>query len=66
LVRRRVAQPRIAAVTAVRELRVKRREVERALAVAIRTARDLDKPLTLRELARITGLSVCEFRCRVA
>lgn len=62
---RRVAQPRVDALEAVRELSVKRRELECALGEAMRAARELDKPVAFRELAQLTGLSEWDVRQRV-
>ena len=61
---RRVAQPRVDAITAVRELAVRLREVDRDLTAALCVARLLDRPVPLRELAQLAGLSEGDVRRR--
>ena len=62
---RRVARPRAEALDLVREIGAQRQGIERALDTAMRAARELDKPVPFRELAKLTGLSEWDVRQRV-
>jgi|SRR5581483_1969264 len=63
---RRIAQPRVDAIAAVREVSVRLHDASHELTSALRAARALDKPVTFRELAQIAGLSESDVRRRIA